>query len=183
MVLCGPNGKIHFVNAQCPGSYHDSAIFKSSTLFKKLFEEKWLPFPGGMIIGDGAYVRNYWFMITPLQQAQITDQRRALFNQAICAARSPVENCFGQLKKRFFILKGGMRFMSMKKCAMVIYALCAIHNFVKRCNNVNDDFQLNDDDLAYDSNLANEQNGLVGDQVFDLNNRQATNEIILERYF
>ena len=180
MVLSGPDGKVHYVSAKSPGSYHDSTVFKNSTLFQKLFDEKWLPFEGAMILGDGAYVRNYWFLVTPLLQDQLIDDRTKLFNQAICASRSSVENCFGQLKKRFFILKGGMRFTTMKKCAYTIQALCAIHNFIKRCQNPADDFLLEAEDIE----PANVEQGLVEDEPnYDMNSRQPTNQMLLQKYF
>ena len=179
MVLSSPDGKVHYVSVEAPGSYHDSTIFKNSALFRKLFHEKWLPFPGAMILGDAAYVRNYWFLVTPLLQAQLIDERTELFNQCICASRSCVECCFGQLKMRFFILKGGMRFINMKKCSYTIQALCAIHNFIKRCNNPADDFV-----QPEDVQPANVETPLAEDeQNYDLNTRQATNQILLAKYF
>ena len=41
-----------------------------------------------------------------------------------------IENIFGIVKQRFKILKYGMEFRSLKKCADLINALFAIHNFI-----------------------------------------------------
>jgi hypothetical protein len=45
MVVCGPNYEILAVNANWPGSTHDSRVIKNSAVFQ-LFESGWRPFPG-----------------------------------------------------------------------------------------------------------------------------------------
>ena len=181
MALSGPSGKIHFVSADCPGSYHDSFIFENSKLFKLLHDKRWLPFPGAMILGDSAYKRNYWFMVTPFLQAQLTDDIIKQFNQAISASRAAVENCFGQLKKRFFCLKGGLRYVKMKKSAEAIQTLCAMHNFIKKCNNPEDEFVLQPEDL--DNSNQPSQDAAPQHENNIPANRRPTNELLLETYF
>ena len=55
MMLCAPDTYIHYVKSDCPGSFHDSRVFKESNLYKLFDEDNWVPFPDAFICADAAY--------------------------------------------------------------------------------------------------------------------------------
>ena len=158
LLLSGSNNEISFISSNSPGSLHDSDVFHSSDLFVKLHVEKWRAFPGAIIIGDSAYVGTYPFMATPyLDGATRGDERKQRYNVAFKKARNVVERTIGILKNKFIMLKKGLRMKDMVKCARVIEILCAIHNFIVRKRNPDDEDSDTDDD---DGNAFEEQQPL-----------------------
>ena len=57
-VVAGASLKLFNVDAQWPGSEHDSSIFKQSKLYRKL-ENGYRPIPNGLLAGDSAYEVHY----------------------------------------------------------------------------------------------------------------------------
>ena len=120
-LLSGSNNEIYFISANSPGSLHDSDVFHSSDLFVKLHNDNWRPFPGALIIGDSAYKGVYPFMATPyLDGATRGDERRRRYNIAFKKARNVVERTIGILKKKFLMLKVGLRMKDVVKDARSI---------------------------------------------------------------
>ena len=157
LMLSGSKNEIFFISANSPGSLHDSDVFKSSDLFVKLHNEGWRAFPGAIIIGDSAYDGTFPFMATPyLDGAARGNERKMRYNVAFKKARNVVERTIGILKNKFLMLKVGLRLKDMVDCARVIEILCAIHNFIIRKRNPNDE----DSDSEDDANVVVEQQPL-----------------------
>ena len=55
MALCGASLKVFALAADCPGSWHDSRVFKESDLFNLLNTGQYLPFEDAVILADSAY--------------------------------------------------------------------------------------------------------------------------------
>ena len=124
MVVSGSEHEIYHLSSNHPGSYHDSEIFESSDLFTKLNVEKWRPFPGAVMLADSAYKGVYPFLATPYLPGSVgDDQRKAAYNTAFKKVRSSVERTIGIWKKRFPVLKYGLRFRQMEKSARLIQIL------------------------------------------------------------
>ena len=49
-MVCGPEFKFYYVNAQWPGSAHDSRVLRNTSLSRD-FENGWRPFPGAVLLG------------------------------------------------------------------------------------------------------------------------------------
>ena len=140
LLFTGSRHEIYFISANSPGSLHDSDVFHSSDLFVKLQAEGWRPFPGCVILGDSGYPGCYPFLATPyLPAVAKTDLRKKQYNAAFVPARSNVERSIGIFKAKFQSLKSGLRLRSMVQCTRVIEILAAVHNFVIRANNPEDE--------------------------------------------
>ena len=86
------------------------------------------------------YRGTYPFLATPYLPGAVGDDvAKQAYNNAFKATRSSVERTFGILKRRFSGLKTGLRFRTMEKNGRLIQILGAIHNFVIREHNLDDD--------------------------------------------
>ncbi|XP_052772686.1 putative nuclease HARBI1 [Mya arenaria] len=94
--------KFTFINAQWPGSAHDSFIFGTSTLGCHM-ERNHRGFEDGIILGDSGYACSRYLM-TPYRVAD-TNQKTN-FNMGLCRTRVLIECTFGRWKRRFGILHG-----------------------------------------------------------------------------
>ena len=140
MLFTGIRHEIYFISANSPGSLHDSDVLHSSDLFVKMLSEGWRPFPGCVILGDSGYPGLYPFLATPyLPAVAKTDPRKKQYNDAFVPARSNVERSIGIFKAKFQSLKSGLRLPEPVQCTRVIEILAAIHNFVIRANNPEDE--------------------------------------------
>ncbi|XP_063913298.1 putative nuclease HARBI1 [Zophobas morio] len=87
MMICGPNNYFYAVNANWPGSVHDSRVFRNTAIYRR-FEQGWRLFPGAVILGDSAYATRPWLM-TPLHSNPgAEDERR--YNNAHKLTRKKV---------------------------------------------------------------------------------------------
>ena len=138
MVLAGASYKIFHCSSNVSGSNHDSWIFKTSQLFQTL--RTWRPFRGALIAGgdicfwptilnifkknfslDSAYPSKLAFLITPfLESIAMRNKKMEKFNHCFKKACIVIEDVFGVLKRRFSILKSGIRFPDMTKSAKLI---------------------------------------------------------------
>ena len=124
MVVSGSEHEIYHLSCNHPGSYHDSEIFLSSDLFTKLHVEHWRPFAGAVMLADSAYRGVYPFMATPyLPNAVVGNPHKVAYNAAFKKVRSSVERTIGIWKKRFPVLKYGLRFRIMENAARIIQIL------------------------------------------------------------
>lgn len=121
-VVCGPDCYAYDVVASWPGSAHDSAIYKDSAAYLKLRSEE---FQGFHILGDSAYPLSPFCMV-PYRNESTAQERR--FNYKQSATRMAIEKCFGQIKRRFPILKNGLRFKRVKDSAKCILACFILQN-------------------------------------------------------
>ena len=121
-------------------------------------------------------------LATPyLQAVAKADPRKKEYNSAFVPARSNVERSIGIFKAKFQSLKSGLRLESMVQCTRVIEILAAIHNFVIRANNPEDDV---DPTEMEEIERQIRQRALINDQpTFNDQNSLQTRDRILENYF
>ena len=50
--MAGATTRFYYIKSDCPGSWHDSVVFKDSFLFKHLTEDNWRPFEGALMFAD-----------------------------------------------------------------------------------------------------------------------------------
>ena len=163
-----------------PGSCHDSFIEKNSELHVEYEILKNLPVPNALVLGDSAYCRSYDWLCTPFLEGTIGDDPdKAFFNKVICGCRSIIEDTFGQIQGKFPCLgeKNGIKFPSVKKCALYIEALFALWNFIKR--NDDEDCNIWIDNQDSSGPLPNLDNDVVELEP----GKKPTNEILFEKFF
>jgi len=124
LAVAGPSREFFYVNANYPGKCHDSHMLQESSLWRH-FEAGWRPFDGAVLLADSAYPVKDW-LLTPFRGAEEGLQGR--FNWAHRKTRMLVEQAFGVIKKRFYILATGIRFHKMKNASEIIIACFVLHN-------------------------------------------------------
>ena len=55
LAMCGADFKVFFCKSNAPGSYHDSHVLQTSSLFAYLDDPEWQPLTDGVILADSAY--------------------------------------------------------------------------------------------------------------------------------
>ncbi|CAL1678201.1 unnamed protein product [Lasius platythorax] len=127
------NGRFRNVVIKHPGSCHDAAVFKESTLYKNAdtiipqntynTNEMEVPF---MIVGDPAYPLLSWLLKGFSGSLSAEEES---FNVYLNSAPVSVEMAFGRLKARWRILHKINCDYSF--APEVIAACCTLHNFVE----------------------------------------------------
>ncbi|KAI9560461.1 putative nuclease HARBI1-like [Daphnia sinensis] len=118
--ICDANYRFLSVCATKPGSCHDSSIFKTSVIGKKLAAGD---FGNSVILGDSGY-SNTTFLFTPYGEPRNRTEKR--FNNAHKTTRCAIERAFGILKKGFKV-HSEVR-LSPTKTSRVTIACCVLHN-------------------------------------------------------
>uniref|UniRef100_A0A8W8IF33 Putative nuclease HARBI1 n=1 Tax=Magallana gigas TaxID=29159 RepID=A0A8W8IF33_MAGGI len=114
-------GKFINIDAQWPGSTHDSHVFRTSVVCT-FFEHRGVE--DGYLIGDSGYACSM-FLITPyLHPANLSEEA---FNTAHCRTRNAVERVFGWWKRRFHVLHSEIKMKPAKVCK-IIGACAILHN-------------------------------------------------------
>ncbi len=94
------------------GNTHDSTVFQSTNLYKKIVHEQLIPdikffaqnvSIGPIILGDGAFPLQPWWQ-KPYSNATMTREQK-YFNYRLSRARIVVEAAFGMLKGRWRVLQ------------------------------------------------------------------------------
>lgn len=80
-----------------PGSVHDARIWRNSDIRVTLQQ-----FPGAVLLGDEGYGLEPWLM-TPFRNPNNVSERA--YNRLFKKERVIIERCFGQLKRRFPVVK------------------------------------------------------------------------------
>ena len=119
-LICDGSGYISDVVARWPGSVHDSTIFDNSSLRAK-FETGELK---GCLVGDSGYACRH-YMLTPVSNP--TTAAETAYNNAHALARNCIERTNGILKRRFPVLKYGLR-LRIDHTLPVIVATVVLHN-------------------------------------------------------
>lgn len=119
--------KIRNIVVRWPGSTHDQTIF-NNTLLKQAFENG--NFGRYLLIGDSGYSLQPYLM-TKLQETRTAAEN--LYNESIIRTRNTVERQYGVWKRRFPILKLGMR-MKLETTMNVIVATAVLHNIALDMN-------------------------------------------------
>ena len=142
IVLMGMvDAKMRFIWASvgCPGSNHDSIIFRSTSLYSKWMESSILPTSTKliegvkvpfMILADSAFPHLPWIQ-KPYTNAVLSEKQR-YFNYGLSRARMVVESAYGMLKSRWRVLHrrcdSNNETMKVKTLAcIVLHNLCIDH--------------------------------------------------------
>lgn len=128
------------VDVGWPGSVHDSRIFQTSELHEKVARNV-----QGSLLGDSGYgIAPY--MMTPYSNPNTAAERH--FNREHARNRVVIEQAFGQLKRRFPILRYGIR-LKLANAPKCIIACVVLHNVAKSLNDA-DDFGDDEEEEAED---------------------------------
>ncbi|KAI4455236.1 hypothetical protein MML48_9g00013033 [Holotrichia oblita] len=122
------DGKERFtsLDAQWPGSVHDSRILKRSNIFGKMRRRQ----QNGLILGDEGYGITPW-LLTPYRNP--TTPQEIAYNSLHKRERDIIERCFRQLKRRFPVLQHQIR-LNIDKIPSVIVSAVVLHNVAKYLN-------------------------------------------------
>ena len=121
--VCGPDLRFYDVVARWPGSTHDSRIFDNSYLNTQLESSN----TNTHLLGDSGYALKPYLM-TPYSDPSNHEQKR--YNKIHSQTRMFVEKAFGVLKRRFPLLKNGLRLREAQDnchlilCAFVLHNMC-----------------------------------------------------------
>jgi nuclease HARBI1 len=109
-----------------PGSVHDNRIFKNSLIYQQLLRSPHNP----ILLGDEGYSLTP-FLMTPFGNPVNDEERR--YNIIHSRNRVIIEHTFGQLKRRFPILRYGVR-IKLERVPICIAACFVLHNIAKSLN-------------------------------------------------
>ena len=121
-MVCGPIGEIYDCITGWPGSTHDSRIWRESQISRRL---------GAMIgeryhlLADSAYPISV-NLLPPFKNPPERQHRR--FNYLHSSTRMAIEKAYGVIKRRFPLLKFGLRFRTVVDSANCIVAAVILHN-------------------------------------------------------
>nr|CAH7738343.1 unnamed protein product [Callosobruchus chinensis] len=147
--------RIRDIVARWPGSTHDETIFNNSNL-KRRFEAGY--FRNYLLVGDAGYhLRPY--LMTKLQN--INTPAENLYNESIIRTRNVVERQYGVWKRRFPVLKLGMR-LNVNTIMAVIVATAVLHNMaIEENEDIPADWMANsshEDDEVSNQNVGTQEN-------------------------
>lgn len=134
--VCDCDLKFSHVYSGLPGTLNDITILRQSPLVS-LFEQNSFPrvefeinkepFNVPYFYGDGAYPNWSTFLTAPRNPE--TEEEKA-FTKKQESARKDIERAFGVLKKRFVILKNGLRVRDVVKATNIIRCCFVLHNIL-----------------------------------------------------
>lgn len=149
------------VDTSWPGSVHDSRIFKNSAIYQLLLNG----YDRSVLLGDEGYGITP-FLMPPYRDPVTAEERN--FNKVHCKNRVTIEQSFGQLKRRFPILRYGIR-LQQDTIPVCIMACFILHNISKYLHDDStfDNEQYQEDLMEYmdnDENLNPNQLKIRGEQ-------------------
>lgn len=122
-VTCNSEEKITSIEAEWPGSTHDSRIWRRSNICKEIS-----PLNGAVcLLADSGYGIAPW-LLTPFTPAETREQR--IFNKIHAKERVTIERVFGQIKRRFPIL-GNLIRVKLENVPKIVVACAMLHNIGK----------------------------------------------------
>lgn len=152
-ITCNSREQITSVDAQWPGSVHDSRIWRMSTVQDVLRR-----YDGDVcLLGDSGYGISPW-MLTPYDEVRNALEHQ--FNVVHAQERVVIERIFGQMKRRFPILSSNVR-ISVDKVPKLIISCAVLHNIGKHLNDVWDE--------GIDDGNDNDENHVNGCGILDHN--------------
>ena len=145
---CDAAERFTSVEANWPGSVHDSRIWKNSAVGALMSQSV----TDALLLGDEGYGVAPWLM-TPFKEP-LDSEEKASYNRCHKNERQIIERCFGQLKRRFPILQGRVR-IQLRNVPSLIVACCILHNVAKYIKDPDDfpeyeDFQVDNNDVYED---------------------------------
>ena len=156
--VCGPDLKFYDVVSRWPGSTHDSRIFENSMINLRLEQGE----INGHLLGDAGYALKQ-YLLTPYPDPRTVAQKR--YNKRHSQSRMFIEKAFGCLKRRFPLLKHGVRLRKPEDNCILILSAFVLHNMCIEFKQRNEpDFSEREDedeaDLPDPSQTAATQGGL-----------------------
>ncbi|GJQ87845.1 hypothetical protein Trydic_g1813 [Trypoxylus dichotomus] len=115
------NLKIRDIGVRWPGATHDQTIFNNSNLKHEFENGTYGRFP---LVGDSGYALQPYLM-TKLQEARTAAEN--LYNESIIRTRDVVARQYGVWKRRFPILRFGMR-LNLDSVMAIVVATAVLHN-------------------------------------------------------
>lgn len=125
------------VDASYPGSVHDSRIFLNSDLYQYFIRSR----TDCIILGDSGY-RLFKFLMTPFKNPGNAMQLN--YNKVHTKERVVIEQCFGQLKRRFPALRYGLR-IPLDRIPRFIVCCFILHNIAKEFDDEEPEMEDNED--------------------------------------
>ena len=119
-IMCDADLRIRNLVTRWYGSAHDARIFNESTL--RIFSES-LP-TGKYLLGDSGYGCSSGLLTPFLHPANNAEEA---YNNSHRRARNTIERCIGVWKRRFPVLKTGLR-VKLERCPAIINATAVLHN-------------------------------------------------------
>ena len=153
MVICGPDTSVFSIDPRWPGSAHDSTVFAHSDANRLLSHQM---YNGYHLLGDSAYQLTDK-MMTPYRNPKAGAE--STYNYKHSATRMAIEKCFGQVKRRFPLLKNGLRFKDLAVSAKCIVSCFILHNLCIKLDDIIEEEDDNDaNDNAEQANVQNDAN-------------------------
>ncbi|XP_055309089.1 putative nuclease HARBI1, partial [Sitodiplosis mosellana] len=125
-VAVSADDRVLDIVSRWPGSAHDSTIFTHSNMYRRFsfgaFGDS------SVVVADSAYPPNY-FICKPLETVDSVGKQNYQYCQI--KTRNVVERVNGQLKRRFAILRMGLRFKTNKIAQDIVVSCCILHNLRK----------------------------------------------------
>lgn len=149
------------IDAQWPGSVHDSRILKRSEVYRLMNRQQ----RGAILLGDSGYGLTPWLMV-PYRDPQTPEE--VAFNTLQKQERAVIERCFGQLKQRFPVLQYMIR-VKLHKVSSVIISCVVLHNIAKH---LRDDLPLNEINEIDDGAIDNDDDNNDNDNIRRLGHRR-----------
>ncbi|XP_055704159.1 putative nuclease HARBI1 [Phlebotomus papatasi] len=127
MMVCDSDCYISALNANFPGSAHDSHIWRMSDLNTYLERKCYSSQNDTFLLGDKAYGLTPW-LLTPLR-GNLSRQEKA-YNKWHRTARLSIERTFGILKNRYRCLNGKERALRYNPeiASYIVASCCVLHN-------------------------------------------------------
>ncbi|XP_058819571.1 putative nuclease HARBI1 [Topomyia yanbarensis] len=136
MLVCDHKLRIRYVDANNPGSNHDSFIWNSSLLDTMLHEMYQNGEQNTWLLGDAGYPLKP-YLITPFRSTTRTpsSENQTIFNEIHSKARMTIERAIGVLKNVFRCSLGARQLhYKPEKAAKIVNVCCALHNLRLRFN-------------------------------------------------
>ncbi|WAR04528.1 LOW QUALITY PROTEIN: HARB1-like protein [Mya arenaria] len=109
----------------------------------------------GLLLGDSGYPCRKYLMTPYANPRNLSEER---FNTALCRTRVLIEQTFGMLKRRFAVLKYGIR-MTPDRAAVYVASCAMLHNFGFEYGDVYGRQTYEDDDMPQVDNQGVDVNG------------------------
>ncbi len=119
-IMCDPDLRIRNLVTRWYGSAHDARIFNESAL--RTFSESLLT--ENYLLGDSGYGCSSGLLTPFLHPANNAEEA---YNNSHRRARNTIERCIGVWKRRFTVLKTGLR-VKLERCPAIITATAVLHN-------------------------------------------------------
>ena len=119
-IMCDADLRIRNLVTRWYGSAHDARIFNESAL--RTFSES-LP-TENYLLGDSGYGCSSGLLTPFLHPANNAEEA---YNNSHRRARNTIERCIGVWKRRFTVLKTGLR-VKLERCPAIINATAVLHN-------------------------------------------------------